>query len=248
MRGKAASSLTRITWVHPARKVVIEAPDTLNSFVNTMKMKYSVKVIHGSEGKGGDPSIESTFPGDLVFEFSDGSYFTLGCQEYWSPQENRFILGYNPWWAGDALSWRAPTKHATFAPYPEKFNDIYGFFIAPWADESNVCYQIMRIDASGNIESIDTNQLYRSNKYQNYHDYWGEYHYMLESWAYLILGIMAILSLIIARYLLCCVRRCSSSIPPSQNTERQAHKLINNGHLLRGYRKTKTAQNSKTLP
>lgn len=222
MQGKAASTLTRITWVHPARTVVIEDPDILNSFVNTMQKQYSVKIIP-SELKHEVPPviIESTFSGDLVFEFSDGSYFTVGCQESWLPQQKRLNLGYNPWWVGDAFSWRAPTKLAVFAPYPGKINDIYDFFNASWADESNVCHQIMRIDATGNIEHINTNRVYGASWWDRFtsdRDHWGEYHYVFESWAYLILGTFAILSMIIARYLWHCTKRCPPSVPPLKNT------------------------------
>ena len=195
------SSLVRVTWVHIAHKIIIEDPDILNSCVNTFK----------SSSKFDPLSIQFDNPGNLVFEYSDGSYFTLKCREKWSPQENKLTFGYNIWWKSGIQEWGWPTRISVCTDYPEKFKEIYESLGSPISqnNDSMVYEQIMFIDTNGNIEYNVTNRIYEPSVFKNpsalldhQHDFWGTYHYCLGIWAYLLLGIVAILMIVTAKYLL----------------------------------------------
>jgi len=215
VQGKTISSLSRVTWVHPARKVIIEYPDILSSFVDTIKRSSPLE----------PESITFDDHGHFVFEFNDGSYFTLWCKEKWSPRENELILAYRPWSDNDMREWQ--TRKIIFADYPECFKNIHEFFNAPCTDDSMFCHQTMFIDTAGNTEFIKTNRLYRSNEYRNYLDFWGEGHYRLGFWLYLLLGTFALLVVVITIYLLIKCHmifrywyngsNCPTPFPPSKN-------------------------------
>ena len=139
VHGKSASLPSRVAWVHPAKKVIIDDPEILNCFSKAMKESSNLDF----------PVTHFNNKGNLVFEFSDGSYFTLNCNEKWNTRENKIILGYNLWWKNETLEWGWPTKECDLKISDSYFSQINDFFNSSIVDN---CHQIMHIEATGKVK------------------------------------------------------------------------------------------------
>ena len=160
------ATLVKLTWVHPARKVVITDPEVLKSITIA---------VGRSKHSNLSPNFKDN--GNLTFEFADGSYFTVGCEEGWSDQGDEVILGYNVWWDKDRPEWGwTPLRHVTLKEPNEVLNQIHGFF---HSNIGNGHWQMMLIESKGKTKIYDTDKRYKSNEFKGYLDFWGYLHFRL---------------------------------------------------------------------